>query len=120
MEHVTTILADFIVNVLWAISVRSRNIIPRSCESFRMLGDRCQYSPMDCLRFKHANSSIKCVDPQLCVVNDTKKLDELKQLSTNTCQNERDQQLDAYFTCINEQPADRCTCPASKLKGLTS
>ncbi|CAF1554092.1 unnamed protein product [Adineta ricciae] len=76
-------------------------------------GDRCQYSPMDCLRFKHANSSIKCIDPQLCVVNDTKKLDELKQLSTNTCKNERDQQLDAYFTCVNEQPADRCTCPAN-------
>ncbi|UJR09595.1 hypothetical protein I4U23_013830 [Adineta vaga] len=83
--------------------------------SMGYFGDRCQYSPLDCQHFKQANLSIKCTDPQLCVVNDTKKLDELNQLSANTCKNEQDQQLDTYFICINERPADQCQCPTKCL-----
>lgn len=81
---------------------------------FRMLGKHCQFSPANCQRLKQTSLSIKCTDPQLCVVNDTKKLGELNQLASQSCKTEQDKTLDTYFTCIREQSADHCACPSRK------
>jgi hypothetical protein len=74
-------------------------------------GNHCEYPPLECQRRQQASLSIKCNDPNLCIVNDTEKL---KQLSTSTCQTERDKILDNYFTCIHEQSGIQCHCPSSK------
>ncbi|CAF1001650.1 unnamed protein product [Adineta steineri] len=75
-------------------------------------GDHCEYSPAECQRLQQANLSIKCTDPQLCIVNDTEKLNQINQLSSYTCKTERTKILDTYFTCINEQLLSTCHCPS--------
>lgn len=77
-------------------------------------GHQCEYSPVECQRMHQASLAINCPDPTLCLVNDTEKLRQLNQLSLNTCKTERDRVLDTYFTCVNEQAADPCSCPSSK------
>ncbi|CAF4416542.1 unnamed protein product, partial [Adineta steineri] len=69
-------------------------------------------SPAECQRLQQANLSIKCADPQLCIVNDTEKLNQINQLSSYTCKTERTKILDTYFTCINEQLLNTCHCPS--------
>jgi hypothetical protein len=79
-----------------------------------VIGTHCEYSPSECHRLQQASLSIKCIDPQLCIVNDTEKLKQINQLSSYKCRTERDRILDTYFTCINERSVDQCHCPSSK------
>jgi len=79
-----------------------------------VIGTHCEYSPSECQRLQQASLSIKCTDPQLCIVNDTEKLKQINQLSSYKCRTERDRILDTYFTCINERSVDQCHCPSSK------
>ena len=79
-----------------------------------LTGHHCEYSPSDCLRAKQSSLSIKCPDPNLCLVNDTEKLRELNQLSVDSCQTERHRLINNYFICLNEQEVNRCVCPQGK------
>ena len=79
-----------------------------------ILGFRCEYPPVECQRLQQASLAVKCNDPQLCIVNDTDKLRQLNQLTSNTCRTEKDRMLDNYFSCTHEQKSTHCHCPSSK------
>ncbi|CAF3534312.1 unnamed protein product [Adineta steineri] len=76
-------------------------------------GFHCEYPPSECQRLQQASLSVKCTDSHLCVVNDTEKLRQINQLTTNTCRTERDRILDNYFGCISEQKMNYCHCPSN-------
>ncbi|UJR36501.1 hypothetical protein I4U23_029222 [Adineta vaga] len=77
-------------------------------------GFHCEYPPLECQRLQQASLATNCNDPHLCVVNDTEKLKQINQLTTNTCRTERDRILDNYFACINfnEHKFNYCRCPS--------
>ncbi|CAF1175880.1 unnamed protein product [Rotaria sordida] len=83
-------------------------------------GKLCENSPLECQRLQQANLSIKCIDPNLCIANDTEKLKQINQLSTYSCKTEQDQILDTYFTCINEQKFDQCHCPSNLISCINN
>lgn len=115
MEHVIIISVDFIVDVQEDILVglNEEMFFFQWIWRFFFAGSYCENPPSECQRFQQINRRIKCPYPSLCVANDTEKLKQINQLSTYTCQNERQIILDTYFTCIHNQSLVDCHCPSS-------